>query len=356
MNEPARQTHTASVLHYLHNMYQEDRRSRACRCASAAEHTTWQQEARSALRQLIGLPSIAAVQGDHRPTVELYDVQEEHGFSRQQGVLHSEPGMDVPFWLLRPHQAGPYPLGLFPHGHQDWGMNTYAGVFTTDEARTRALAEDRDVAVQAARRGYLAIAPATRGFAPAAVPDLNERHGGRHCRSQLIHCLLAGRTAIGERVWDLSNLLAWGLALPEVDARRVLMMGNSGGGMATLYTAACEPRIGVAVPSCSFCTLVGLNGLVHHCDCNAVPGVLTFGEFHDIAGLIAPRHLLTVNGRQDPLFPLSEVERAVSGLRRIYATADAAGRYEHRWGDYGHRFYADLMWPFIDAAMTQRAG
>ena len=26
-------------------------------------------------------------------------------------------------------------------------------------------------------------------------------------------------------------------------------------------------------------------------------------------------------------------------------------RYAHRWGDGGHRFYADLMWPFIERHM-----
>ncbi|MFW6163471.1 MAG: hypothetical protein ACODAJ_11935 [Planctomycetota bacterium] len=26
-------------------------------------------------------------------------------------------------------------------------------------------------------------------------------------------------------------------------------------------------------------------------------------------------------------------------------------RIAHRWGDGGHRFYADLMWPFIEQAM-----
>mgnify|MGYP003349230786 CR=1 FL=1 len=61
----------------------------------------------------------------------------------------------------------------------------------------------------------------------------------RECRSQLMHCLLAGRTAVGERVWDLQRLLDWAVTLPGADSRRVLMMGNSGGGMVTMFAAAC---------------------------------------------------------------------------------------------------------------------
>jgi dienelactone hydrolase len=232
-------------------------------------------------------------------------------------------------------------------------MDTYVGIYQDDEKRLKIDLEERDVAVQAVRRGYIAIAPNTRGFASAKVPDITDRHGSRDCRSQLIHCLLAGRTAIGERVWDLSRLLDWALSLPDVDASRVLLMGNSGGGVATLYAAACDTRVTVAVPSCSFCTLVGRNGAIHHCDCNAVPGILAWGEFQDVAGLVAPRPLLVVNGRQDLLFPLAEVDRAVEGARKIYAAAGVPERFAHQYGEGGHRFYADLMWPFVGNAISQ---
>ncbi len=75
------------------------------------------------------------------------------------------------------------------------------------------------------------------------------------------------------------------VALPEADAGRIVMVGNSGGGMVTTYAAACDTRVTVAVPSCSFATYVGESGTVHHCECNTVPGIYRFGEFSDVAGL-----------------------------------------------------------------------
>jgi hypothetical protein len=276
-------------------------------------------------------------------------------YTRRLGHLHSEPDVVIPFWLLVPKGEGPFPLGLFPHGHESYGMDTYAGIWDSEEARQRIEHEDRDVAVQAVRRGFLAIAPATRGFAPAALPDVTGRHGNRDCRSQLVHCLLAGRTAIGERVWDLQCLIDWACARRDIDPRRVLMMGNSGGGVATLYAAACDTRVTIVVPSCSFCSLVSGEGHVHHCDCNTVPGIVGWGSIHDIAGLVAPRHLLIVNGREDALFPVSEVDRAVEGVRQIYGTARAGDRFVHRYGNGGHRFYKDLMWPFIEQALGDLA-
>jgi dienelactone hydrolase len=352
MAEESGVEYRADVVAYLDRIYDRGRQRFACRARTPKEVEAWQRDARPALKTLIGLDVVQGSLQGYEPRVTCGEGEDMGDYVRQAGVLHSEPGVAIPFWLLRPKTEGPFPLGVFPHGHEDRGMDTYVGIYRDEEKRVKIEREERDVAVQAVRRGFLAIAPNTRGFAPANVPDLTARHGARNCRSQLIHCLLAGRTAIGERVWDLSRLIDWAATLPEVDAGRVLVMGNSGGGVATLYAAACDTRVTVAVPSCSFCTLVGQNGVVYHCDCNAVPGILAWGGFHDVAGLIAPRHLLIVNGRQDALFPLAEVDRAVKGVHRIYVAAGVEERFAHRYGEGGHRFYADLMWPFIDRRMS----
>jgi dienelactone hydrolase len=342
-------------LPYLARLYPRKRQASAFRGRSRDALCAWQETARPALRRLIGLDRIQASLGGYKATVRLGGQEDMGSYTRQLGQLCSEPDVVVPFWLLLPRGTGPFPLGLFPHGHEPYGMNTYVGIWDSEGKRRRIADEDRDVAVQAVQRGVIAIAPTTRGFAPADLPDLTERHGGRHCRSQLMHCLLAGRTAIGERVWDLACLLDWACRRRDVDPRRVLMMGNSGGGVATLYAAACDPRVSIAVPSCSFCSLVSLDGHIHHCDCNAVPGILGWGGIHDVAGLIAPRHLLIVNGAQDALFPVAEVDRAVGEVRRIYAAAGATDRLSHRYGEGGHRFYKDLMWPFIEQALGDLA-
>jgi hypothetical protein len=343
---------SSDILRYLTRIYDEERRGYSFQAADCEEFEEWQTRSRPRLRELIGLDAISGSIGDHRISVELGESQIVENYTRQRGVIMTEPDVEIPFWLLRPPGEGPHPFGIFPHGHSDYGMDSYAGIVEEGELAERNRREDRDVAVQAVRRGFVAIAPNTRGFKPADIPDLTGRHGNRNCRSQLIHCLLAGRTPVGERVWDMMRIIDWASSQPFVDPDRVLMMGNSGGGVVTIYSSAIDTRICVAVPSCSFCTYVGLNGMVHHCDCNAIPGILSFGGIHDVAGLIAPRHLCIVNGDKDKLFPNDEVDRAVQGLGEIFAAAGVPGRFVHRWGDGGHRFYEDLMWPFIESAMT----
>ncbi len=311
----------------------------------------WQTEARAELVRLLGLEKIAAQDKGFTPRAELGAAEDLGEFTRQLASLETEPAVQVPFYLLKPKGEGPFPVGIFPHGHDARGHRTSAGIYEDAMHRMKSLAEDRDVAVQAAKRGFLAIAPAVRGLSVDGVPDLYERHGGRTCRSHLVHCLLAGRTAMGERVWDMQRFLDWALALPEADTGRVLMMGNSGGGMVTLYAAACDPRVTVAVPSCSFSMLTSPAGYIYHCDCNLVPGLLGWGGLSDVAGLIAPRHLLTVNGRKDGLHTGEDIDRAAARVHTIYKATGVPSRFEARWGEEGHRFYSALMWPFIDEAI-----
>lgn len=79
---------------------------------------------------------------------------------------------------------------------------------------------------------------------------------------------------------------------------------------------------------------------------------MDLGGLPHVAGLIAPRYFLAINGRKDKLFNSGEIESAAATVHDIYRAAGHAGRCEHRWGTEGHRFYKDLMWPFIKAAIS----
>ena len=350
--EPGFNDYPGEVAEYLRGLYSEEIREHTFRPGYSGGFSQWQKDWRPILRQLIGLENIAAHAAGHQPTVALEEPEDLGEFTRCRGTIQTEPHVAIPFWLLQPKGEGPFPLAVLPHGHDSRGHDTHAGVFHDEAHRNRTLEGDRDVAVQAVKRGFVAIAPAVRGLSVNGVPDLMERHGNRPCRSQFMHCLIVGRTAIGERVWDMQRIIDWGSRLPGVDPESLLMMGNSGGGMVTLYAGACDERITIAVPSCSFSTLTSPSGFIYHCDCNMVPGILRHGSLYDVAGLIAPRHLLAVNGRKDKLHSPPDIERAAARVQAIYEAAGFPDRFEHRWGKEGHRFYKDLMWPFVLNAMS----
>ena len=158
-------------------------------------HAAWRKAARAKLAELLGLDRIAEQAGDHQPRLVLEgDPIPADGFTRQRGSIETEPGVVIPFWLLRPAatdsdgdgDTSPRPLVICSHGHHASGWNLYAGVYANDEEREATTAKDGDAGVQAVRRGYIALVPATRGLAEvAALPDPKKRHGGRKCRAQL---------------------------------------------------------------------------------------------------------------------------------------------------------------------------
>jgi hypothetical protein len=70
---------------------------------------------------------------------------------------------------------------------------------------------------------------------------------------------------------------------------------------------------------------------------------------YDIAGLIAPRAVLFVNGKEDNIFPIEHTREAFAHVRKIYeaidpARADWCELYE---GNGGHRYYKERVWPFV---------
>jgi fermentation-respiration switch protein FrsA (DUF1100 family) len=266
---------------------------------------------------------------------------------REKWYLWTEPDYAQPFYLLNPRRrARKIPLAICPHGHNK-KPEVYAGV-TYDAAEEKDMRDnDRDVGRQAVREGCLAVVPIVRGFGETARAKDVEEGAYRSCRVLLMHGLLQGRTVVGQRVWDMQRLLDWALSRDDVDGSRVVITGNSGGGTITLFTAAVEPRICVAVPGSYFCTFAGSIGSVQHCECNYVPGILRLGEMHDVAGLIAPRPFMAVNGEKDEIFPIAHVREAFSKLQEIYRIFGAEGQCELYVGPAGHRYYKAGAWPFI---------
>ena len=322
---------------------------------------TWRKTGRKKMTELLGLSRMAQELKDFKPTVTLSEPEDVGDHTRQKGEILTEPGIRIPFWLLKPKadpgSSGKYPLAICSHGHDTNGMNTYAGVWQNEAHQKRTVTNGGPVGIQAVKRGYIALIPATRGLAKdSSIPDLKGRHGKRECRSQLIHALLVGRTAVGERVWDIQRLLDWALKCPDIDSKRVLMLGNSGGGVLTLNSAAVDERIKVAVPSCSFTSYTSKEGFIFHCDCCLIPRVQReFGDMSDVGGLISPRALLAVNGKKDGLHSFPDVERAMAHVKTIYTAAGVAQKFDHQWGSEGHRFYPDLMWPFIEKWIDPRS-
>ncbi len=332
---------------YTRQLAQETWREFACRAVDADELVSWQNAFRARLIEALGIARLRE-RGDCALAPHREEVVELEECVRELWTIESEPGFRIPFYLMRPHsQEGPLPLILAPHGHGS-GHLPYVGLCESEEDRRKAVEGQRDIGFQAVRNGYIAIVPVLRAYHRMALQSWGKESPGRNtCTSQQMLALLFGRTLIGERCHDLSRLVDYALAREDICGDRVAITGNSGGGTMSLFAAAVDRRIGVAIPSCYFCTFEASIGSMHHCACNFVPGIMRLGEMYDIAGLIAPRPLLVVSGEKDPIFPVEAVRFAFEEVKRIYSIAGADERCRLYVGSEGHRYYKKPVWPFI---------
>jgi dienelactone hydrolase len=130
--------------------------------------------------------------------------------------------------ILRPEGLGPYGAIVLNHG----------AAVSSEERRT----ESPDLLVQAAtqfaRRGYVVVMPLRRGFG-ATGGEFAEDAGS--CRNPEYQ---RGEAAAAE---DVMAAYEYTRALPYVDGERMILAGQSAGGVASLYTAARGPSGLVAV-------------------------------------------------------------------------------------------------------------
>ena len=302
----------------------------------------WQALLRPKVRELVGFPDADRI--DLNPH-SLWKRHHEFG-SIEKLVLSSEPGSDILAYLCLPIDASPpYPFFICVQGHTT-GMHHSIAVERDDNSIPMEVAGDRDFGLQCMQRGIGALCIEQRSFGERRelVQEQVSTHG---CHDAAMHALMLGRTLIGERVFDVDRGLDFLETRDDVDWSRVGIMGNSGGGTISLFSAALLPRIKFAMPSCYFCTFRDSIMSIYHCADNYVPGLLKYAEMADVMGLFAPRPAVLVCGAEDPIFPVGATRRAFADLQKIYQAAEAADRCHLVVGQGGHRFYADDAWPVM---------
>ncbi|MCI0724633.1 MAG: acetylxylan esterase [Acidobacteria bacterium] len=129
-----------------------------------------------------------------------------------------------------------------------------------------------------------------------------------------------GQTIAGWMVWDSLRALDFLQTLSQVDPERIGITGNSGGGLNSLLTAALDQRIRAAAVAgyvFEFNNWIKYGG--PHCTCTCLPGLYQEMEWFEIAGLIAPRAVLMLQGDRDNIFPISGARRAGRNTEALFA-------------------------------------
>lgn len=301
---------------------------------------TWRNQVDIKLRDMIGIfPERCdldiVVQGE----------SEHDDYHEIRFTYLAEANARVPAHLLLPKRgAAPYPVVICLQGHNS-GMHISLGrpLSASDAAD---IAGDRDYALQAVRMGFAALAIEQRAFG-VRKDDRPEafRHGvDRPCHHTMLTALLLGRTLLGERVWDVSRAVDALATFPEIDLARIVTVGDSTGGTISYFSACLDSRIAATIPAAYVCSARFSLGRHDHCEDHYLPGMLNYFDIGDLAGLIAPRPIIVVAGKEDIAFPLEGVQDAYATIERIYAAAGVPQNCRLIVGEAGHRFYADLAW------------
>jgi dienelactone hydrolase len=130
--------------------------------------------------------------------------------------------------IVRPEGVGPYGAIVLNHG----------AAVSAEERRTESPELLLHTAVHFARRGYVVVMPLRRGFG-ATGGEFAEDAGS--CRNPDYR---RGESAAAE---DVMAAYDYARTLPYVDGSRMILAGQSAGGVASIYTAARGPQGLVAV-------------------------------------------------------------------------------------------------------------
>lgn len=302
----------------------------------------WRHEAKGKLEELLGLPYEACE--DQFAIIEEQDTGFYHQISFE---FQSEDGYYVPGEFLIPTGVtGKIPVVIGLQGHTT-GKHVSLGIHKFDFDTPDRL-EHSSFALQAVQEGYCAVIIDQRYMGMAGHNETG--HPGCCTTGQALPTLLLGRTAIGERVWDVMRLIdvLETRFSSYVDEERIICVGNSGGGTATFYAAALDERIYMAVPSCAVCTFEDSIVDIHHCSCNYVPGIRKYFNMGDIGCLIAPRKLIVTCGIHDEIFPLKGVEESYAVIETAYRLNRAEENCRLVKGNGGHQFYPKDVWPIVN--------
>src|SRR5262245_31236390 len=150
------------------------------------------------------------------PPSEKTGTIERRGYTIEKIAIRPEAGITVPALLFRP--AG--------------GPSRRPAVIYVDRAGKAADAGEDGPIEAIVQAGNLVLAIDPRGWGESAYEQ-----------QTAMRAILVGKPLVGMQTGDVLRAFDWLAARPDVDARRIAIIGKGNGGVLALYSAALEPRI-----------------------------------------------------------------------------------------------------------------
>jgi len=219
-----------------------------------------------------------------------------------------------------------------------------------------------DLARQAARRGYLAVAIEQSGYGERAERLLWKRSKNRTI-DNANHLLLLGRSLVGVGASDISAVLDWLLGTNScfaIDPDRLFLFGHSAGGTLAQYATAFDTRIKGVLASGSVGPIIEtLGSRGQDSGEGIVPGFLEWFDSADLIALIGPRPFVGLSGHADHIFPFSGVSKVIKEAEKFYISLGAREAIQAVEANGKHQYYSNKTWEawekWIDPKMKKNS-
>jgi len=297
------------------------------------------------------LPRVLAALGDwpaRAPLRPEFIVEWEHDdLVKQRWSIDVGRHASAVFQVNRPkglRRGERRPAILCWHGHGNFGKEPVMGNDSSPELRASIASCNYNYGHRMAQAGFVTFAIDWMGKGDrddAKKPNHRSQGGtGDWCNYYYLHATMLGMTSLSINVTHGMAATDFACRLSFVDPRRLGVMGLSGGGTMTLWSALCDRRLRAAEIIC-YSDLWELFGIrdINYCGMQVAPGLYKLVDLPDLQGLLAPRPLLIDIGARDSCFVVDGALRCFRKLEAVYRAAGARERLEldyfpgeHAWG------------------------
>jgi dienelactone hydrolase len=264
---------------------------------------------------------------------------QQEGYEIEKVVYQSFANHHVTANLYIPSGKGPFPAALLFCGHEDAG---------------KATASYQQTAILFAKNGFVVfvIDPISQSERYQVVDEKGKplTRGGTTEHTLLNEaCNLFGNSVPGYELLDNVRGLDFLVTRPEVDTTRIGCLGNSGGGMQTIYFAGYDQRVKIFAP-CSYLDnrerVLEMSGPAD--GCAQIPGEGKMQlELDDYLIAAAPKPLLVLAGRYD-FIDYNGTSIAYKELEKVYDLFGQSKKLQLFTYDDGH----GISQPKREAAVT----
>lgn len=266
------------------------------------------------------------------PDAELIAEWIDRGVRKRRYLIEVAPHSSAALQVNLPADAnGSLPTLLCWHGHGQYGKDAVMGNAGNEAVRADIRTYNYDYGHQMAEAGYATYAIDWMGCGErndSAKPHFFNHNGGRDwCNLYYLNATMLGMTSLSINLAHGRAATDFICSLPEIDASRLGVMGLSGGGTMTVWTALTDDRFKAAEIICysDLWERFGIRDL-NYCGMQVAPGLFKLVDLPDLQGLLAPLPLLIDIGAEDTCF---HVDGAMECYRQVKAVYAAAGAPDH---------------------------